>query len=41
MKPNYEEIGSRIKKIRRQKSITQEKLAEELEMSQIYLSKIE
>lgn len=38
---NYEIIGSRIKELRLQKQLTQEKLAESLGVSSEYMSKIE
>jgi transcriptional regulator with XRE-family HTH domain len=38
---DYEAIGRRIKKIRQQKKITQEYLAELLEVSAVYMNQIE
>jgi transcriptional regulator with XRE-family HTH domain len=38
---DYYAIGQRIKKIRKQKRLTQEKLAEALEVSTVYISQVE
>jgi transcriptional regulator with XRE-family HTH domain len=38
---DYEAIGRRIKKIRQQKKVTQEHLAELLEVSAVYMNQIE
>jgi transcriptional regulator with XRE-family HTH domain len=38
---DYIAIGQRIKKIRKQKNFTQEKLAECLEVSTVYISQVE
>jgi transcriptional regulator with XRE-family HTH domain len=38
---NYNAIGQRIKKVRKQKCFTQEKLAESLEVSTVYISQVE
>lgn len=38
---DYHAIGQRIKKIRKQKHFTQEKLAESLEVSTVYISQVE
>ncbi|WP_371367739.1 hypothetical protein SRRS_15670 [Sporomusa rhizae] len=38
---DYSAIGQRIKKIRKQKNLTQEKLAESLEVSTVYISQVE
>lgn len=38
---DYHTIGQRIKKIRKQKHFTQEKLAENLEVSPVYISQVE
>lgn len=38
---DYNAIGQRIKKIRKQKQFTQEKLAENLEISTVYISQVE
>lgn len=38
---DYNAIGQRIKKIRKQKRLTQEKLAENLEVSIVYISQVE
>lgn len=42
MEPNYYEIiGKKIQNIRRQKLITQEQLAKQLNMSKVFLSRVE
>ncbi|QDR82593.1 transcriptional regulator, y4mF family [Sporomusa termitida] len=38
---DYNAIGQRIKKIRKQKRLTQEKVAESLEVSTVYISQVE
>lgn len=38
---DYNAIGQRIKKVRKQKRFTQEKLAEHLEVSIVYISQVE
>jgi transcriptional regulator with XRE-family HTH domain len=38
---DYNAIGQRIKKVRKQKRFTQEKLAEILEISTVYISQVE
>jgi len=38
---DYNTIGQRIKKIRKQKHLTQERLAESLEVSTVYISQVE
>ncbi len=38
---DYQAIGQRIKKVRKQKRFTQERLAESLEVSTVYISQVE
>lgn len=38
---DYVKLGQRIKKIRKQKKLTQEKLAEHLDVSTVYISQME
>ena len=41
MELNYSVIGARLKQARIEKHITQEKLAEELDLSVAYISRVE
>ena len=41
MEINFKTIGERIRKLRQEKGFTQEKIAEELEVSIAYMSRIE
>lgn len=38
---DYSAVGQRIKKVRKEKNLTQEKLAENLEVSTVYISQVE
>ena len=38
---DYNALGQRVKKVRKQKRFTQEKLAEDLEVSTVYISQVE